>query len=357
MQITSIDLATNYLYALKDKENHILYDIPAGKPDGNEPRSLGPDTRPRVDQPGQKGPNCMFYAMSLIRARIGKNPCIGLEEARKAEAIFSKYRKEHSLNAGYNLITLFEGMKECGMDIPEIDNNSDLQRGEILLMVTPQLMKSKLGPEAEILYGPDEIAMLQKFISQDKYKNIKDYVEMRYLRDKLEILEKFVPSNFMSVIKKKPKISQSCVERVMASQFGLKSSQWSPQEGCASLIKELKKHGPLYIGGDVIGVQSYRDKPFEMKKKISGKTISAWPPGTERVSKNGHVIILIGAKIKNGRGYVYFIDPVDPSPLSEQRKIYLISYEKLSASITNDLYTLTERMDKCYAYYGNFQRC
>ena len=61
-----------------------------GKPDPNEPSNSGK----RVTQLPQKGDTCPYYALNMIRQRIGKKPTASQLKERAIEKLFSDHRKK-----------------------------------------------------------------------------------------------------------------------------------------------------------------------------------------------------------------------------------------------------------------------
>ncbi len=81
------------LNRLQDSKNSILYEIPPGKPNPDEPCTLGIDKRTRVIQSPLKGKESWYYTFNFIRNRIGKHPCDELRNDRDIEMRCSKRRK------------------------------------------------------------------------------------------------------------------------------------------------------------------------------------------------------------------------------------------------------------------------
>jgi hypothetical protein len=78
--------------------NRVFCPPPLGKPDSNHPIDLQNRVpRARVRQGPQKGETCFYYALNMIRNRIGKNSPSCQMENREFEKIFSGWRKDCSV--------------------------------------------------------------------------------------------------------------------------------------------------------------------------------------------------------------------------------------------------------------------
>ncbi|MCE2983496.1 MAG: hypothetical protein LW832_08015 [Parachlamydia sp.] len=144
---------------------------------------------------------------------------------------------------------------------------------------------------------------------------------------------------------------------ISASAYGLKKSTWNPSKGSVALIEELKKNGPLFVGGS-FGDCSYMDKPFKMRQSIADRDIYAWRAGAKRHPRmiSGHSVLLVGAKKLNDKAFVYFIDPKDPSNPNDRsrQKMYMISFTNLTSSICDLHGRTTPDSPLPYAYHGSF---
>ena len=130
---------------------------------------------------------------------------------------------------------------------------------------------------------------------------------------------------------------QNLVQALSATKYGFKTSLWKKdkdQDNIDAFFKALKENGPMMVPGK-FGKSYYVDPAGEASDIIFGKTVFGWAPNSAKkeVSRS-HIVIIIGV-IKqentnntNGGGYVYYMDPNDPSgPLSPQAdKIYKMSY-------------------------------
>jgi hypothetical protein len=145
---------------------------------------------------------------------------------------------------------------------------------------------------------------------------------------------------------------------VSAKAYGLQKSSWSPVKGIESLMDELKKNGPLFIGG-ALGKPAYIDEPFKMSQKLAGRDIYAWRPGAKRhpTTFSTHSVLLIGAKKIQDKAFVYFIDPIDPSDPKDKstQKIYMISFSNLTSNICDLHGRMRQDSPVPYTYYGNFK--
>ena len=81
---------------VRNDNTSVMYILPPGKPDTKTPLvSVEEDLRPRVDlSSAKKGQTCFYYALNLIRTRIGPNPPPEFQEARRIEKCISDCRKQ-----------------------------------------------------------------------------------------------------------------------------------------------------------------------------------------------------------------------------------------------------------------------
>ena len=143
-----------------------------------------------------------------------------------------------------------------------------------------------------------------------------------------------------------------------AVEYGLQKSDWTLASGITGLLQELKRAGPLAIGG-AFGPPAYVEAPFKMREQIAGRDIYAWRPGAKRhpIRLETHSVLLIGAKKTQDKALVYFIDPTDPSDPHDRstQKIYMISFTNLTSNISDLHNRLNPESPFGYAHHGSFQ--
>src|SRR5262245_11770607 len=83
---------------LISNETTYILSLPQGKPNTKYPIENGvQDERPRIPQPPQKGLNCTYYSMNILRKRIGPNHDSDYAEARRIEKLCSDFYKTRTV--------------------------------------------------------------------------------------------------------------------------------------------------------------------------------------------------------------------------------------------------------------------
>lgn len=311
-----------------------------GKPG---PYSSDAKTRFRVSQSPQKGETCGYYALQILRdqKKIGKHGLDSQAEDRLKEKAISELRKAHTkldrkfqaeLQLATGLIQDFSG--HC--------TKKDAQ--EIL-----DYHLSSIFPK----YRKALAETLRSFCAQSECDDFLEYVQERYGKARLDVdlhfLETFKlpPEKWEKPVAKglKPWEDKTMWERaaylammtflVSAEAYGCKYSFWHPNHQIDGLIEQLNLSGPHLVIGE-IGKSYYVDPPSPFRKKMEGRSVFYWKPGSSRAKDQGyHAVVIVGAEKDKRR--VYFMDPRDgstPNDLNSQ-KIYAISYERLRTSIVS----------------------
>lgn len=121
--------------------------------------------------------------------------------------------------------------------------------------------------------------------------------------------------------------------------FKMKATTFST---AMELMDQLKQNGPVIISG-YYGSSYYASPPQVLKDKngkvqlFGTRKLIGWSKGTAMTRDNfnaqiAHQIIVIGVKYNHEnplRSHILFIDPNDSSFPGEQRKAYLMSFERL----------------------------
>ncbi len=351
------------------------------------PGKLGPYksdgvSRERVCQSAQKGGNCHYYALQILRGenRIGNHPLvppllsarmeagllgeserIQLEKlikkrsfCREGEKIASAYRKgKQKLDDCFGLI--FAVTKQY--DHLSAQEKNTRVAAKRILGACKEYGKEESDPQG---YRKLFIDTLEAFLRQDVCDNFMNYLHQeRYkarsnvnqpLFDYCQLSQEDIqraslkPWDDLNVNEKYVRESIAAFA-CLRSIFSCENSSWDPSQGPQALIDQLKTYGPHLVCG-LIGKSFYKEAPSQQPNLVQGRQIHFWKVGSKiNESSVGHVIVIVGAQIQNGKGYVYFLDPEDgsdPKDLKSQ-KVYVMSYDKLKEKMTSlDGYQLKE---------------
>lgn len=155
-----------------------------------------------------------------------------------------------------------------------------------------------------------------------------------------ELLESNMLFHFLP-IKHKISIMKQIHDEMILDAYGFTPSEFSPESGIDSLLKSLRKEGALILSGH-LGRPFYEGKPAKSKTQLGEHNLYYYKRESYRVCDPdiGHTILVIGAKkivtpTKNLE-YVYYLDPQDGDFENQKnRKVYMMSYERLASSIAN----------------------
>lgn len=327
----------------------ILYALPPGKPD---PSVLSTREnsflRPRVFQSAQKGPTCWYYALNMIRDRIGKNHSEELSRDREIECILSKRRK---------IITAVRERQHFDQSIvKQLMNDPDYQH----LKLWTKDGALKWLPCFEELSTTNEhdvkkevislVRVLKAFSNQNSIPNLEDYIQYSHCNElnkinqiSLTILGKNPEDYFivdqctdskmgetdkqkwhdLSAFEKRALLENYCF-RVSYELYKLKVSSWHPEQGPEELANVLRKNGPMYTKGQV-GRRYYAEQP-QVINKIAKTIILGWEKGAKRIELQIlHSVVIVGASTELN-GFVYYVDPLDESDPENERPVYVSSY-------------------------------
>lgn len=338
----------------------IFYELPAGKPDPNQPRpDGGVDTRDRVIQQAQKGSTCWYYSINRLRKRIGKSAGSEWKKERQIELAGSLWRKqETAVHQSLPALTDFFGIEVSKKTFTSIDRNEAEER-----------LKTK---DAFTEYGgrPSLSVLLTEFLQENKYQNLQEFLEEKISNKYIEIQKELIKNlggspnevdNCLQMFDNKSYDAIGFINHLgrirLAEAYQLKVTQWTPLKNIESLIQELTLHGPLAVEG-FFGKDCYIDEPI--KEIVKEREIYSWKPGSQRRPTGGHVVVIVGAKKVKDCALVYFIDPTeksDPQNPASQR-CYKISYNNLTTHVRDSLGLVNKNQagtgDVGYGYHGHF---
>jgi hypothetical protein len=317
-----------------------------GKPDPHQPWDPSlKEKRPRVALAPQKGHICTYYAIKILRDEqvIGKYPSASQRRQREIEMKISRHRK---------VFTKVDGIWEFNVELAKLmtRTQSSYTRRDARLFLEE-------GAKELPCYREECCTVLRSFCEQEKYDDFVTYTEEKrvdvladigktllgelgFSYEKLQqSIQKMSDKNRerMSVLEKLW-LEENTVFIASYRALGLQHSSWHPLRPIEALIEQLRLRGPHLVSG-TLGRPYYQDPPFELPARMEGRPVFGWKENAQRLDREGplpfHVVVIVGAKIIDGKGRVYFIDPrdgSDPKDMTTQQ-IYVISYERLRSSI------------------------
>lgn len=322
-----------------------LFAMPSGKPDPKGSAST------RVIQAAQKGPTCYYYAMNMLRRRIGPAAGIAFEKERNIEVLFSKRRKDVT-----NMRHIMAQEKALAFELgPEGAYNSFNawhKAGATFFLSSLTQMKKNTSAPLELFVVS---SLIEEFLSQDMFENLLDYVEDKHnklcIESGLEFLSKLSLSaecmyndqllspqaataptwESLDLYSKRAHVENFCFQEMFRS-YKLRTSPWRPVQGIEGLLACLKSLGPMYIKG-MIGKQ-YFELPPTFNQDIHGLQIFSFDESKfKAVHHIFHSIVVTGVDL-SGKA-IFYIDPSDASDPSKEvfRKTYVISYDYFISTI------------------------
>jgi hypothetical protein len=357
-----------------------ILSLPQGKPNTKIPLQNGPtDDRPRIAQSPQKGPNCTFYAMNMLRRRIGKNPGSDHVEARRIEKLCSDfYKKRTELMHDFEVFIpkLLAGLVKKGWSV---DSKSSIE--ELFPLIYGYVSKQEeLGEKYRRV-----LTFFEEFVEQTECSDIYAYLEKKCFDSKTANFLLFLSNMGVSPREQYEACNVAEIRRMLivrcknslpeelewktsvllvayprweeviktsntalhhfsffaaSKAFGFKISNWDPTQPIEKLQEALKVEGALMVSG-LFGDALYSKEP-SVVQTIAGRPIFGWKPSDRREfdsslrELNGHCIVVIGAA-QGGKkeGFVYFVDPKDGSDLQHplQQRIYVVSKKNFSENI------------------------
>lgn len=319
---------------------------PLGKPDPTiEKPPTGPDTRPRIRQPGAKNSTCWLYAFNLIRERYN---------APNTQDLTQRFfEKQVSLRR--------KGMTQLENSLPEIVKHMNNPRFIALLTgLTKQLIQQLLLDRRTLDQTPNGLKefhpFFKPFVKQNKTENLYDFF-VDYLMDgkttvnndflekigKLDLANDFLKNNVNPSISAdlKRNLLDNMAKIAAGALLGLKQSDWHPGQPFEGLIKALQEGGPLTVEGS-FGLPHYNAPPRKLTKTVAGREIFFWDKNDPKIMGTvlSHMVLIVGAEKNQEREFVYYIDPCDESDPAhpEKQRIFLMSYDKLINGQICDLY-------------------
>jgi hypothetical protein len=325
----------------------LLYELLPGKPDPQAhctPETLLHDNRPRVDQAAQKSCTCWYYALNMIRARIGKLSSSDLRKERECEKACSNYRKK--ITAAWETLPLLLKLHLTEHPLISLAEKVPKETLAANLQVIEKINYSCDSATQTIIHDFAKVSQTQTFAS--------------FLNEKVETVFSTLYQNFYSQIgvlelfKKEPVSPDTYLNSIFstyicATLYNLTVLPDSTVSNESDLFSALSKHGPLVITGDY-GYQYYTLPPQKLTTSFHNAEVYGWPIGSFKGAKKSsffsHIITVIGIERRKDKSFIYYNDPMDKSPASSIRKIYKISYTAFRDHITpskiNNIYAASE---------------
>jgi hypothetical protein len=310
--------------------NSVYCFLPPGKPDpydvpkGNEPRK-------RVPYNGQKGLTCSYYALKILIDNKATPRCEQSYQRTKEKAISLHRKQMTKLSDDFaDSIVLAKHVASKNLNVP---------RPVIIASLNGAVSRSNDSKVKERI-----LPHVTAFSVQDEIQGFKQFLDMRFAQESVKIhiallslfpgfeLPQGNPLNQNAILHNTVILSCSQV-------FQCKNSNWDPRQGVDGLIQQLKEKGPHMINAS-IGQSFYTVEPKKLSQTIEGRNVYGWAPGAPRKQQENvsHCVVLVGAsKNAEGKGHVYFIDPLDPSQPNQPstQKVYKVSFERLLGVINN----------------------
>ena len=318
--------------------NNVIFRPPLfGKPNPNEPKPDGDDTRTRVTQKNAKA-TCVYNTFNFLRDRV-KAPNTNDFEQRRFEKSASEWRKKCS-NYMMKYLPIITILLEYKDTLSTISKET--------LDITLQLQKFI---KKEFINNLNQI--IDIFLNQNIYDNLYEYLKNFEYNGIDEIHNEFLKKNNVTVEElnfslsvsdpfnyqylynnKKSTLLWHSATMCMIKFYNLEISSWNPEQTFEDLKKEIEINGPLAISG-LFGSLAYDVPASKYGKKIVDRDIYYWNKTDPKSSKRiGHMILLVGTFNEENNEFVFYIDPNDISdPLNpEKQKIYMMTYQKLTSS-------------------------
>lgn len=323
--------------------NFIFCPPPAGKP--NPALPIGSKPRERVAQAAQKGETCWYYALNMIRQRIGKAPSVDPAQMlqRQKELAISSQRKQ--------LTALDEALVWQKKFIRRVCQRLDIET--VSKESAAGLLRSlEFVLSRESMH--EELALLRSFIQQKSEPDLFSFVTNQYYRDQIRLDTEFLARHTLQTpeqlyvqhkvlptpwkdlsFQRKAWICDNFRLFVTSMEaYELKISPWNPTQPLEKLLEALKNLGPHFVLGN-LGPAYYTEAPFQLTESIEGRGVFGWKPGASRQThETSHAVVLVGVALDKQR--VYFIDPNDASgPEEKSQRIYAMAYENFKQRLFN----------------------
>ncbi len=156
----------NVIHPIVYKDNFTLWELPPGKPDGNQ-KLEDPynDQRDRRPQSKQKYGTCFYYAMKGLVPLYGKK-CGNFVEARSHEKAWSQYRKQITLGWEINQQSLTSFHEICTQLNDKGKVISKAALSECIKNATPVIDPSE-NQSKECLITQEAMKQIRAFIDSD----------------------------------------------------------------------------------------------------------------------------------------------------------------------------------------------
>jgi len=343
----------NGFHTFVNDDKKILFDIPLKKREGVE-HSL-----------------CFFVAAQNIR-----RPSVSPDFEAKLQNLLEKQKiHEQSLTSVNSLLLSWDNA-----NLREYDKLkcSQIMQNQLLFLKSVQVRQQALlnaqkrGEQLDeknlLEETPRIIEILVKFLKQDQFDNLFDYLsEIKFRqRNTLQLLfmnsighsnakiaQNFCDSNpSMSkellenpdAIGKLPVHQcgphlQKCVQLLAAHHYQIISSRWKPSDSFDVFFNLLKTEGPVCVNGN-LGQYIYKKPPHYLNESCGKRPVYGWKPGTPKAINLHfqHIVTVICAvrhPDKLDFGFVYYLDPaLDPAdPCDPENptleKVLKVSYKSL----------------------------
>ncbi len=276
------------------EENRLIFELPRGK--------IGKDGEVTL-QKGQKGQTCFFYAMKRLLTN---------------EQIRSPHGKECALRR--KMITA----GGSGGDSVEEYYRTAMKANQTFLRAK--------GIDPEVAARDFYIDILKKGMAEmpAEYFSPAGIAELMAMVEPLLVVQKpWYKVEHMN----------AAAHRVMARGHGLEEIPCKDLLTMEKLMHSLKTKGPLLINGR-FGKDFYAGlEPTKFEEKVGGHDLYGWKKGALTVSGIGftHVIVLVGAEIKAGKAYVYWIDPAEPNDPAQPggQRWYVSSFQAIASRMAS----------------------
>ena len=280
---------------IKNEESCVIWDMPLGK--------IGKDGCLTV-QKRQKGNTCNFYALKRI---------LTTEQIRSPHGAQCSLLRKKITERTYNGMSL----EAFGRAVGEANEIFLRSKG-----LDPKKAKSEYVRE-----------VIRTHIGEAPL----EFLDSEMLEGMADELEK--DQTPMPGFKKLDELAYVQVEvhRTIARDYGLKEVLYKDVMTVVKLIATLRDRGPIVISGK-FGLSFYLGhKPIQFAEKLGEYDLYGWKKGTPTASENGftHTIVLIGAQVKEGKSFVYWVDPDesnDPSIPGGQKR-YVSSFQSTISRI------------------------
>lgn len=329
---------------IKNSCSFSLFGLTSGKKD---PKSL---SDAYVFQSKQKGPTCYYYAMNMLRERIGKVHPPEKKAARKIEALISHRRKE--ITAMRSLLDYEKALaEELSPEGTFSHFNAWHKKGAEAFYAEikkREITDTRINPIKKLI---------SEFLTNTTYETLLEFTEEKHhqlcLDKGIEFLSLFgknaqdmykiqfpdtcfyktTPWDDLSTYAKRAHVENFCFQ-MMYTSYNLSVSSWHPASGVKGLIETLNKSGPMYVKGHFS--KDSTTLVSKEPKEISGLSIYSLD---EKIAFKGsfifHSVVITGAEMSTKS--IFFVDPGDDSdPKKEKyKKTYTLSYDSFLSRLGN----------------------